>query len=407
VVEQLRESRRNQELAMRNEQPARPARGFGIPAVLTVTFVLTGCGGANQASKMTSFSAGGNAAGQAELFSLPADQISHIQVVQVKQAPFERTLRLTGAVEYNGFNTTPVITQVGGPVSRVVVAPGEHVTANQPMLYVNSPDYSLLRSTYLKSRDALHLAQMQYARAQDLYAHHAIAQADLETAESTQTQAQADFDSSADAIRVLGISDPESIVGRPVSAELPLLAPLAGEVVERLCSPGQLLQAGGTQCFTLSDMSSVWILVNVYQDDLASVHVGQEVSIENEPYPGVVRGKIEYLAPELDPTTRTLQARIESPNPGERLKKEMYVTAVVNAGVIPNALSVPDAAVLRDAQNMPYVYVQTGGNQFSRQAVTLGESRDGNTLITSGLQAGERLVGDGALFLQFQNSLQR
>jgi membrane fusion protein, heavy metal efflux system len=375
-------------------------------AALTATLFLAGCGGSNQASKMTSFSTGGTAADQAELFSLPAEQISHIQVVQVAQAPFERTLRLTGAVEYNSFKTTPVITQVGGPVSRIVVAPGEQVTAGQPMLYVTSPDYSLLRATYLKARDSLQLAQKQYARAQDLYAHKAIAQADLETAESTRTQAQADLDSSADAMRVLGISDPESVVGKPVSAELPLLAPLAAEVVERLCSPGQLLQAGATQCFTLSDMSSVWVLVNVYQNDLAYVHVGQEVSIEDEAYPGVVRGKIEYIAPALDPTTRTLQARIECANPGERLKKEMYVTAVVDAGVIPKALSVPDAAILRDAQNMPYVYVQTGGNQFARRAVTLGENRDGKTLITSGLQAGERLVGDGALFLQFQNSLQ-
>ena len=197
-------------------------------------------------------------------------------------------------------------------------------------------------------------------------------------------------------MRVLGISDPESIVGRPVSAELPLLAPLAGEVVERLCSPGQLLQAGGTQCFTLSDMSTVWVLVNVYQNDIAYVHVGEDVTIEDETYPGVVHGKIEYMAPALDPTTRTLQARIEASNPGERLKKEMYVTALVSAGVIPNALSVPDAAVLRDAQNMPYVYIQTGGNQFARRDVTLGESQDGKTLISTGLQAGDHVVGDGA-----------
>ena len=237
--------------------------------VLAIATVLAACGGGNQAGTMTSFSSAGNAAAQPELFSLPADQIAHIQVVQVAQAPFERTLRLTGAVEYNSFKTTPVITQVGGPVSRILVAPGEQVTAGQPMLYVTSPDYSQLRSTYLKSRDAFRLAQKQYVRAKDLYAHQAIAQADLEQAESTQTQAEADFDSSADAMRVLGISDPESIVGRPVSAELPLLAPLAGEVVERLCSPGQLLQAGGTQCFTLSDTSSVWVLVNVYQNDLS------------------------------------------------------------------------------------------------------------------------------------------
>ena len=139
-------------------------------------------------------------------------------------------------------------------------------------------------------------------------------------------------------------------------------------------------------------MSTVWVLVNVYQNDLAYVHVGEEVTIDNEAYPGVVRGKIQYIAPALDPTTRTLQARIEAPNPGERLKKEMYVTAEVRAGVIPNALSVPDAAVLRDAENMPYVYVQTGGNQFARREVTLGESQDGKTQILTRI-AGRRPRG--------------
>jgi cobalt-zinc-cadmium efflux system membrane fusion protein len=213
--------------------------------------------------------------------------------------------------------------------------------------------------------------------------------------------------SSEQAIRVLGISNPESILTAPSSAELPLLAPLAGEIVDRLCSPGQLLQAGGTQCFTLSDMNSVWVLVNVYQNDIAYVHVGEDVTIDNETYPGVVRGKIQYVAPALDPTTRTLQARIEASNPGERLKKDMYVTAEVRAGAIPNALSVPDAAVLRDSENMPYVYLQTGSNQFARRMVTLGESQAGKTQILSGLQAGDKVVGDGSLFLQFQNSLQR
>ena len=217
-----------------------------------------------------------------------------------------------------------------------------------------------MRSAYIKARDAFQLADKFYKRAQDLFAHQAIAQADLEQAESNRTQAEADLQSSEQAIRVLGIANPESILTAPSSAELPLLAPLAGEVVERLCSPGQLLQAGGTQCFTLSDMNSVWVLVNVYQNDIAYVHVGEDVTIDNETYPGVVRGKIQYVAPALDPTTRTLQARIEASNPGERLKKDMYVTAEVRAGVIPNALSVPDAAVLRDTENMPYVYLQTG-----------------------------------------------
>lgn len=375
---------------------------------LAAAFALAGCGGANEnANKMTSFSTTESAASRAELFSLPADQMSHIQIYTVAQAPLERTLRLSGAVAYNSYVTTPVITQVGGPVSRIAVTPGEHVTAAQPLLYVASPDYSQLRSAYIKARDALQLADRAYKRAQDLFAHQAISQADLEQAESNRTQAEADLQSSEQAIRVLGIANPESILTAASSAELPLLAPLAGEVVERLCSPGQLLQAGATQCFTLSDMNSVWVLVNVYQKDIAYVHVGEDVTIDNETYPGVVRGKIQYVASALDPTTRTLAARIEASNPGERLKKDMYVTAVVRAGVIPNALSVPDAAVLRDTENMPYVYLQTGSNQFARRMVTLGEIQGGKTQVMSGLQAGDKVVGDGSLFLQFQNSLQR
>ena len=377
-------------------------------ATLAAVFALNGCGGSEEpTSKMTSFSAGASPQDQAELFSLPADQMSHIQIVTVTPVALPRTLRLTGSVAYDGFKTTPVITQVGGPVSRIVVSPGDRVRAGQPMLYVASPDYSMMRSAYIKARDASQFAEKQFARAQDLYAHHAIAQSDLEQAESTRNQAQADLQSSADAIRVLGIADPESIIGQPPSPELPVVAPADGEVVDRQCSPGQLLQAGGTQCFTLSDMSSVWILVNVYQNDLSFVHVGDAVTVENETYPGAVRGKIQYLAAALDPTTRTLQARIESANPGERLKRDMYVTAEVRAGTIANALVVPDASILRDDQNMPYVYRQTGSNQFARQAVTLGESQNGQTQLVTGVKAGDHVVGDGSLFLQFQNSLQR
>jgi cobalt-zinc-cadmium efflux system membrane fusion protein len=374
----------------------------------TALLAIAGCGGAaDQASKMTSFSTAESRESKAELFSLPADQMAHIQVVTVEQGPLARILRLTGAVEYNDFKTTPVITQVGGPVSRVVVVQGEHVRAGQPLLYIASPDYSLLRASYIKARDAYQLADKVYTRAQDLFAHHAISQVDLDQAQSTRTQAQADLESSTDAIRILGIANPETIVTKPPSPEVPLFSPVAGEVVDRQCSAGQLLAAGATQCFTLSDMSSVWILVNIYQNDVAYVHVGDAVKVDNESYPEAVHGKIEYISPALDPATRTLQARIEAPNPGERLKKEMYVTAEVQAGMIPNALFVPNSSVLRNEQNMPYVYLQTGQAQFARRDVTLGESQGEKTQILTGLQANDRVVGDGSLFLQFQNSLQR
>jgi cobalt-zinc-cadmium efflux system membrane fusion protein len=259
----------------------------------------------------------------------------------------------------------------------------------------------------MKARTAFELADKNFKRATDLYAHHAIAEKDLQQAESDRNQAQADREASAAALRILGIRDPDSLAGHALSPEVPLLAPIDGEVVERLVSPGQLLQVGATQCFTISDMSSVWVLVNVYERDLADVRVGDTVAIQSDAYPEVFHGKISYVAPALDPNTRTAQARIVTSNPGQRLKKDMYVTAIVSAGSIPNALAIPDAAVLRDTENLPFVYVETGANQFARRLVKLGFSQGGRTQITDGLRAGDRVVDDGGIFLQFQNSLQR
>ena len=184
-------------------------------------------------------------------------------------------------------------------------------------------------------------------------------------------------------------------------------APINGQVVEQDVAVGQLLQPGATQCFVISDTGTVWVLVNVYQKDLPYVAVGDPVTIQTDSYPDVFQGRISYVAASLDPTTRTLQARIETANPGQKLKKDMYVIASVDAGTIKNAIAVPDAAVLRDTENQPFVYVDQGNNQFGRRSVTLGESMKGQTQITSGLKAGDRVIGDGSLFLQFANSLQR
>jgi membrane fusion protein, heavy metal efflux system len=377
------------------------------PITLAAVLALAGCSAdrRDDAEKMTSYSS--RAAVKATLFTVPADQMSHVKVVPVEQTSFPRVLRLTGQVTYNAFRTTPVISAVGGPVSRILVSPGERVQKGQPLLEVSSPDYSQLRANYLKARNAYRLADKNYARAQDLYTHNAIAERELLQAESDRNQAKADVDSTEQALRILGVPHPDQLEKNPPSPELPLLAPLAGEIVERLCSPGQLLQPGATQCFTISDMSSVWVLVNVYQNQLAFVRARDSVAVQTDAYPAVFHGRISYVAAALDPNTRTLQARIVTDNPGEKLKKDMWVTAIVQAGKIEHALIVPDAAVLRDSENQPFVYVQAGERQFARRQVTVGDSQNGRTEILSGLAAGERVVGDGSLFLQFKNSLQQ
>jgi cobalt-zinc-cadmium efflux system membrane fusion protein len=377
-------------------------------AVLTVlsAIVLT-FAGCNEAGSDSTAKNNANNSNGAELFTIPENQMAHVQVLTVQPSSLTRTLRLTGSVAYNSFHTTPVITQVSGPVRRIVVVPGQRVQQGEPMLYVSSPDYSQLRTNYLKAKDAYTLAQKAYARAQDLYQHHAIAEQNLEQAESVEVQAGGDLVAAEAALKVMGITDPDALVKAPPTFEALVKAPISGQVVEQDVSVGQLLQTGATQCFVISDTSTVFVLVNVYQKDLPYVHIGDAVTIQTDSYPDVFPGRISFLAASLDPTTRTLQARIETSNPGEKLKKDMYVVATVNAGTIQNAIAVPDSAVLRDSENQPFVYVGVSSNQFGRRAVTLGESLKGQTQITSGLSPGDRVIGNGSLFLQFANSLQR
>lgn len=378
-------------------------------AAIALTLALAGCGSDRdqRAGEMTSFSTRQSKSATPELFTIPSDQMSHVQIVTIQPTKLTRTLRLTGTVAYNAFKTTPVITQVGGPVSRILAVPGEHVRQGQPMLEVASPDYSQLFAAYLKARNSFRVADKNYARAQDLYQHNAIAERDLLQAESDRNQAQADLNASEEAMKILGIRNPEDLAKAPASAEVPLLAPIGGEVVERLVSPGQVLQAGQTQAFTISDMSTVWVLANVYQADLAYVKAGEDVVVQTDAYPASFHGKISYVSAALDPNTRTLQARIVVNNPGEKLKKDMFCTATVTAGAVENAIAVPDAAVLRDDENRPFVYLATGPNQFGRRDIATGGSESGRTQVLKGLSTGEKVVGDGSLFLQFANALQQ
>ena len=209
--------------------------------------------------------------------------MSHVQVLTVQPTTLTRTLRLTGAVAYNSFRTTPVITQVSGPVSRVVVVPGQKVHQGEPMLYVASPDYSQLRTNYLKATDAYALAQESQRPRPGLVP--------ASSHRRTKCGAGAVRRNPGRRRSRVGASRAEShghhrsrrrCVNAPPSFEVPVKAPISGLVVEQDVAAGQLIQPGTTQCFMISDVSSVWVLVNVYQKDLPYVRVGDTVAIQTD-----------------------------------------------------------------------------------------------------------------------------
>jgi cobalt-zinc-cadmium efflux system membrane fusion protein len=399
-------SSRNKEFAMKQSKVF--FSGVARLALALLSLALGDCGRPGGA-EVAYFSTTETRESKARLFTVPQDQMAHVQVVPAQAVRLPRILRLTGTVAYNSFETTPVITQVGGPVARILVSPGQVVSVGQPMLYVSSPDYAQLRTNFLKARAAYDLALKSYSRSRILYEHGARALADLEQAQSVRDQALGDLQAADQALKVLGLS-PERVIKEPVSPEIAVFAPIAGVVVERLASPGQVLQPDVTQVFTISNMNSVWVLANVYEHDLGFVHAGEAVEIETDAYATKFHGKISFISPALDVTSRTLQVRIVTDNPGGKLKKDLYVTATVQAGAIENALTVPDAALLRTAENEPFVYVVADPakpTEFSQRLVSVGESQGGKTHILSGLREGENVAADGSLFLQFANSLER
>ncbi|MGH9414826.1 MAG: efflux RND transporter periplasmic adaptor subunit [Terriglobales bacterium] len=378
---------------------------FSLFACLGLALSFAGCGGA-QAAKLDSN--GGAAAAKATLVTIPEGQMGHVQVVAAKLTTWPRQLRFPGSVDYDQFATTPVLSLVSGPVTRVLVVPGEEVKQGQQLLQVSSSDFAQDRTAYLNAVSAAGLAQKVLRRDEDLYEHHAIPLAQLQQDSTASDQAQTNVTSAEASLRVLGLQNPSPASLSSANPVLALRAPISGEIVERDIAPGQIVQANSTQCFVISDMSTVWVLANVYQSDLPYVHVGDPVSISSDAYPGSFRGRIQYLSPALDPTTRTLQARIATRNPRGELKKAMFVTAAVTAGVLKNIVVVPNAAILHDAQNVPFVYVQADGeNHFAHRSVAIGPSENGFTQITSGLSAGEAVVANGGIFVQFAASFQQ
>ena len=261
--------------------------------------------------------------------------MAHVQVVTVQPTTLTRVLRLDRGGRLQQFPHDAghhAGERTGQPDRRRSRAEGTagraHAVRGQSRLFATSHQLS-------EGQRRLRSGAKGLRSRQDLYEHQAIAEQNLEQAESAEVQAGGDLAAAQAALKVMGITDPDALVKAPPSFEVPVRAPISGEVVEQDVSAGQLIQPGTTQCFMISDTSNVWVLVNVYQKDLPYVRVGDTVTIQTDAYPDIFHGRISYVAASLDPNTRTLQARIETNNPGEKLKKDMYVVATVNAGTIP------------------------------------------------------------------------
>ena len=286
--------------------------------------------------------------------------------------------------------------------------PGTFVSKGDPLAYVTSPDYAAAVAAYRKAdataKNLQHIATLDSA----LFANDAIARRDLEQAQTDAVSAHADRDASLAALRSLGVRETTIAAlqaNQPVGAvEGVIRAPLAGTVVERLVTPGQLIQAGSTPCFTVADLSRMWVMTSVFEPDLPAVHLGDEAEVATNLSDGLVRGRVDNISPQVDSTTKATLVRVVVPNAQRLLKKDMYVRVTIRSHLPRSGLLVPVSAVLRDEDNQPFVYIQNAQGAFERRTIALGPRVGTSFEVRDGLQAGDRLVSEGGLFLQFAES---
>lgn len=381
--------------------PLKPQWRAIAPMVLLIGVFCAGCSSGNdnntQAASVTPTNV-----------TLTAAQRQNIKLYTVASSSFDRTIETTGVVDFDNDQATSVLAPISGPVSRLVVSPGDKVKKGDPLAYVDSPDFATAISTYRKALVTAHTARRLADLDKDLLQHQGVAQKEADQAETDAASAEADAYAALQTLVSLNV-DPQTIKdveqGRPIARIQGVIrSPIAGTVVEKLISPGQLLQAGTTACFTVADLSRVWVMAQVSDSDLASVHVGDAVDVITSMNARPIKGEVDNIAALVNPDTRLVAARVIVNNMQGLLRKQMYVNVRIHSLHPETGTLVPVSAILRDDENLPFVYVAQTDGSFARRSVTQGYRVGDQFQIPSGLRAGDQIVIDGGIFVQFMQN---
>jgi cobalt-zinc-cadmium efflux system membrane fusion protein len=309
-------------------------------------------------------------------------------------------LKVTATVNPDVARAVPVVTLATGRVVDIKARLGDEVQKGQVLLRVQSPDISGAFSDYQKAVADEKLAHTQLERAQQLHDKGAISLNDLQVAEDTESKAQVDVKTTAERLRALGVSQND-----PPSGVVDIRAPISGVITDQeITNAGGLQGLSSPNPFTISDLSRVWVLCDVYENDLATVRVGDTADIRLNAYPNkVFSGKISNIGPVLDPNLRTAKVRIEVANPG-LMRPGMFATATFHSLDQKKYAAVPATAILH-LHDRNWVYVPAGGNKLRRVEVIAGDMLAGGAQeIISGIAPGQQVVANA---LEFQNSVEQ
>jgi membrane fusion protein, heavy metal efflux system len=340
-------------------------------------------------------------------FTVTEAQRQRLHIITVQTTSFRPVVDATGNVAFNGDRSTQVLSPVSGPATKVLVSPGAVVRRGQPLASVSSPDFATAVAAYRKAQASYRNAKRVAERDSALFKNDALARSELEQAQTDLASADADVEAAIQNMRALGVEDSQIAAvreGRAAAIEAIIRSPIDGTVVEKLIADGQLLQAGTTACFTVADLSTMWVMTNVYANDLSDIAVGEGANIITDASQTPIAGRVDYVASLVDPGTKAVSVRVVAANTNRVLRKDMFVRVEIKSQHEHRGLLVPVSAVMRDEENLPYAFVTATNGSFVRRRIDLGTRVGDNYEVISGLKPGDRVVAEGALFLEFAES---
>jgi cobalt-zinc-cadmium efflux system membrane fusion protein len=335
---------------------------------------------------------------------LSDSQLAAVKVEPVELRAFPVEKEAIGSIDFNEDMETQVFTPYQGKIISLFAEVGNDVKKGRTLFTIDSPDLLAAESSLIAAAGVLDLTTRNLARLQELYKTRAVSQAQLEQAISDQQTAEGNLRAGRDAVRIFGKSDAEIdtiVADRLADPTLVVASPIDGRITQRNASPGLFVQPGNPPApFVVANVDTMWMLANVTETDSPAFRVGQPLQVKISAFPGrVFEGKVTTVGAIVDPNTRRVLVRSEIKDPQHELRSGMFANFVIGIGAPVQSPAVPINGVVREGDGTQTVWVTSDRRQFIQRTVKIGIQRDGYRQILNGLQAGELVATDGAIFL--------
>ena len=336
--------------------------------------------------------------------NLTDQQLKSVKVEPVQEREFPIEKQAVGNIDFNQDLSVQVFTPYQGRIRELFKTIGDDVQKGDTLFTIDSPDLLQAESALIAASGVLQLTTRNLERLKGLYETRAVSQKDLEQAASDQQTAEGNLRAGRDSVRLFGKTDAEIdqiIARRMADARLVVPSPISGQVTARNAAPGLYVQPGSAPApYTVSDINKMWMLANVIETDSPAFRIGQDVRVRVNAFPDrEFEGRVTKIGAQVDSATRRLMVRSEINDPQHELRAGMFANFVISVGTPARSAAVPVDGVVREGDGTMTVWVTADRRRFTRRTVKVGQRRDGYAQILDGLQIGELIATEGALFL--------